>query len=70
MKNPRLSREAQHIDEDNWYYEETKGILLFHNVYDNLGSFLRTENFLIPWNKMGTSFRRYSRAKAAKKVKK
>ena len=46
------------IDNDNWYYEENKGVCIVHRVEDSSGNYLRTDQFYIPWKKLLESIRR------------
>lgn len=46
------------IDEDNWYYEEKKGICVVHRVVDEDGGYRRTDQFYIPWKRLLESVRR------------
>ena len=53
-----LSRKPQHITEHLWYYEEKRGILIVHEIRDNEGKYIRTDQITIPWRKLRNSLKR------------
>lgn len=46
------------IDDDNWYYEEKKGICIVHQVRDRTKIHKQTDQFYIPWPKLLNSVKR------------
>ena len=54
----KLSNSPQHVDEDTWFYEERRGILVVRRVYNAGGEFVQTEQFMIPWSKLRASLNR------------
>jgi len=56
-----LKRTPMRIDLYNWYYEDTKGITLVHQVWESTlytQRFLQTDAILIPWRKLRESVER------------
>ena len=54
-----LNLNPQHISERLWYYEEKKGINLIIEICDESGRLIRTDNVVIPWNKIRKSLKRF-----------
>lgn len=52
------SREPQHINDQNWYYEELTHLLLVHEVRAADGGYIRTDSVKIPWRKIEQSLKR------------
>lgn len=46
------------IDDENWYYEEIKGLCMVHQVKDTEGTLITTDTFYVPWKKVLESVRR------------
>jgi len=55
------SRAPQEINHRNWYYEEERGIRLIHEVVNAEGSFVQTDEVVIPWAMIERSRKRRSR---------
>ena len=53
-----LRLEPMKIDDDNWYYEEKKGICVVHQVKDGKREYLKTDQFYIPWKRLLESVKR------------
>lgn len=49
----------QHIDEETWYYEDTKGLIVLRDVHGDDGKRRRTDQFTIPWKMIMTSVERH-----------
>jgi hypothetical protein len=49
----------QNIDENNWYYEEKKGVEIIHQVTSSAQNCVRTDSILIPWEKLTDTVRRH-----------
>ena len=48
-----LRSEAIEINDNLWYYEERKGIIVVHRVRDeHTKEYLQTDQFVIPWKKL------------------
>lgn len=58
MKENKLSKNPQPIDEHNWYYEEHTGIVLVHEVIVPSGELLQTDQIKVPWKKLLESLER------------
>lgn len=52
------SREPQNINATNWYYEFPTYILLVHEVRDEAGLYIRTDQFKLPWRLIEKSRKR------------
>lgn len=57
MATKHLSLNPQIIDQRVWYYEQSAGIDIVYEIYDEKG-YLRTDAFLIPWSKLRKSLKR------------
>ena len=53
-----LSRKPQNINSLFWYYEEPGGLTMVHKIEDNEGKYLRTDQFIISWQKILASVNR------------
>jgi hypothetical protein len=49
------------IDEDNWYYEERRGIVIVHQHRDSEGNIVSGSQITIPWRKLRASLNRYDK---------
>ena len=47
----------QHIDERNWYYLVGKEVLFVHEVLDEAGNYLQTDQFRVPLSLIKKSLR-------------
>lgn len=54
----KLRSAPVNISNHAWYYEESRHISVYHQVYDSGGSFLETIHTNIPWKKLLESVRR------------
>lgn len=54
----KLSLEPQSVNEDTWYYEERKGVLVVHRLKDKNGDYEKTVQILLPWKKLLNSCER------------
>lgn len=50
--------DPQHIDDETWFYEDRKGLLIVHEIR-TAGSYVRTDQFMIPWQKLTAAVRRH-----------
>ncbi len=41
-----------------WWYEDRGGILIVHEIRDATGSFVRTDQFRIPWSQLEAAHKR------------
>ena len=56
------------INEDVWYYEEKKGLILVHQIRNKNGDYICTAQIDLPWRKIEASLlRQKARRRAAKK---
>ena len=53
-----LKNSPINVDDDNWYYEEKKGICVVHRARDEQGNHLQTDQFYIPWKRILESVKR------------
>lgn len=53
----KLREKPMPINEQNWYYEEPKGITLIHEVWWE-GNYRQTDRIFIPWKRLLESVRR------------
>jgi hypothetical protein len=53
-----LSRMPQDISRTDWYYEYKSHLLLVHEVKNDDGSHLRTDQIKIPWRMIEVSRKR------------
>jgi len=60
-KNMRLSRNPQEVTERLWYYEETGGLNIVHEIVDGKGDYVRTDQIIIPWAMIRQSLKRKER---------
>lgn len=56
-KHPKLSLDAQKLDDKTWYYERPSGLEFIR--YRKDGSGTMPEHFIIPWKMVSTSVKRY-----------
>ncbi len=51
------------IDDNNWYYEEKRGVCFMHRVCkEHTGEYLQTDQIIIPWKRLLESVnRKYGR---------
>lgn len=62
MSNKHLSLKPQCFDPCFWYYEEAKGLKLYHEI-NNGGKYLRIDQVFIPWRMVRESLERKDRTK-------
>ncbi len=54
-RSPKKKRTLNHpgdpkmIDEETWFYENRKGLLVVHEIRDGLNRYIHTDQFTIPW---------------------
>lgn len=53
-RNPHDSKKQPRF----WWYEEPSGILVFHEVVDNKGNYLRCSSFNISWKSIRSALKR------------
>lgn len=41
--------EPQRIDDETWFYEDRKGLLVVHEIRTDDGHYIRADQFVIPW---------------------
>jgi hypothetical protein len=63
-----MSNEPQKIDEQNWYYEERRGVCLVHEVWIE-GRHVRTDQVYIPWRLLRATMKRAPKPRTPKAVK-
>jgi competence CoiA-like predicted nuclease len=51
--------EPQVIDAESWFYEDRKGLLIVHEIRTDDGSYIRTDQFTIPWRFVVASVKRH-----------
>lgn len=56
--NKHLSCKPQDVTNRLWYYEEPSGITVVHEIFQADGSYLRTDQIVIPWTKIRRSLQR------------
>lgn len=49
------SRMPQEIDQTTWYYEYPSHLLIVHEVKDENGSHIKTDQFKLPWRMIDVS---------------
>jgi len=52
------SLDPQNVSATDWYYEEQGGMLVVHEVRDEAGLYLQTDQFKIPWRMIEASLKR------------
>ncbi len=52
------SREPQQINATNWYYEYPSHLLIVHEVRDEAGLYIQTDQFKLPWRLIERSRKR------------
>lgn len=62
-----LSAKPQAVDERTWYYEEPRGVLVIHQVFNEMGVYMLTRQFLIPWGVLRLSLSRKDHSLAARR---
>lgn len=60
MANKHLSPKPKKINPNAWWYEESHGISVMHEVYSN-GRHVRTDKLKIPWHKIRKALARKDR---------
>lgn len=55
----RHSREPMLVNNEVWYYEMPKGLLVVHEIRTDDGKYVRTDQFLIPWRSIMASVYRH-----------
>ena len=60
-----LSLSPQNINDRTWYYEDKKGIEVYHEVYDG-DRFIKTVSVTVPWSKIRRSLKRKDHKKLTK----
>jgi len=56
--------QPQHLSKTDWYYEYPTYLLLVHEVRDNSGRYIQTDQIKLHWRKIGKSMRRSYRPRA------
>lgn len=51
--------DPQHIDAETWFYEDRKGLLIVHEIRLDDGSYVRTDQFVIPWRMVTAASKRH-----------
>lgn len=57
-----LPREPENLNKRNWFYYESKGINLVHEVLQD-GMWAKTDKILIPWKTLEKALEIYKKAK-------
>ena len=57
MSDKDLSLKPFHLTKEWWYYEDSKGIEILHEIKAK-GKYVRTDNITIPWRKILASVKR------------
>ncbi len=62
-----LSRTPKHISENIWFYHESKGIKIIHEIRLSDGTYIRTDQFIISWQNIFEAIKDFKRAKVMMK---
>jgi hypothetical protein len=63
MARKHLSLAPQDVTPELWYYEDRRGIAILHEIRDGK-KYLRTDEIVIPWQKILASVKRYQKPSA------
>lgn len=58
MTKPKPSGEPNHITEKAWFYDDKKGLLVVSEARTASGTYIQTDQFIIPWRAVLESARR------------
>jgi hypothetical protein len=61
------SLEPQTIDNETWFYEDRKGLLIVHEFRTDAGLYVRTDQFVIPWRMVTAAVQRHALRPTSKK---
>jgi len=60
-ENMRFSLNPQEVTKRLWYYEETGGLNIVHEIIDGKEDYIRTDQIIIPWAMIRQSLKRKDR---------
>lgn len=55
------SLEPQKVDDETWFYDDRRGLLVVHEFRGPHNEYLRTDQFIIPWEKVRAALDRNSK---------